>query len=355
MTGHESRFARIDVRQWARACALGMNAALAFVCLNLGRMGKTTTTKWGATGIATHVGMSKAQARQALQALEAEGLVRSIRDGLRSIVDSGAGIFAWVPQSVVFGVEGNRVPPMELLREYADPMLLRLFVDMYERHDLPGVGGLPPCVLHERWDKHVLFRSPAWHVVAFTSNHSLHTPLSPDDDLIRPHVVRAGASGTDNYDAWWCRCKDLRATGLLTRVLRLAESADADAATAITFWPAEWQGHDTPEEARVGTAAEAVVQAMLRKNHDAWNDVRALQATGTVVLLPLPAHMVPQATLQTVYRLRYRPHTKETQAWYAWLSHQADVWTQAFHDVEVQWGDSISAAEERERREAGRI
>src|SRR5205814_9246735 len=60
----------------------------------------------------------------------------------------------WLPNAIVDGAADEK-PPLLLLRQMQDVRRLRLFVAMYDSHDLPNDGGISRSVL---WQEHTVIK-----------------------------------------------------------------------------------------------------------------------------------------------------------------------------------------------------
>src|SRR3954447_10317824 len=69
------RIFAVDRRAWARACDLGMPAAVSYLVLACGTGGDQRTTGWSVDAITRHTGIGRPRAKKAVQALRDHGLV----------------------------------------------------------------------------------------------------------------------------------------------------------------------------------------------------------------------------------------------------------------------------------------
>jgi len=76
-------FFAIDRRVWAKACSLGMSAAVSYLVLARGTGGDNRTTSWSVNAIESHTGIGRPRAQKALKTLEGAGLVRIVKGGSR--------------------------------------------------------------------------------------------------------------------------------------------------------------------------------------------------------------------------------------------------------------------------------
>ena len=342
------RFFRVDMRCWAQACELGLDAALAYLAFNAGRRGRQPTTLWGRTALCNHLGLSRSHARLAMQRLEQAGLVVPAADQklVRRVVESKAPDHAYLPQSLVLGAVGERTP-LTLLREAGDELLLRLFVELYQHHELLDEDGLPLRIAHQRWEKSVVSRSDSWCVVAFMRTQvQVGTQLTPNDPLLLPHAHERDRPGHDRREPFLERLTTLSShLGLLVPVPRLTETDDVDSTIAFSVWPAFWRREEDGPDVRIGIAAQATAQQLIDASDEASAKVEALRREGDVVILPVPAHMVARCALWTGFRMRYRPHTKATSAWRRDQEATATAWELRFAELSRFWSSrAIGAA-----------
>lgn len=336
MSGHAARFFRVDLRQWPAVCDLGLHAALVYLGLSAGRIGKTPNTQWGALALSTRLGLPCARVRDALRHLERAGLVLPVSALMRRVVESDAPEYAWRPQSAVLGA-GEERTPLQLLRETGDALLVRLFVELYGRHELPDDNGLSLRTLSRTYSKQVICARAPWTVIAYTEPGNLTTHLGAGDPLIGPHLRPAAKRGQKPvWDDWWTRCNHLLRLGLLQQVPRLMETDDPDAAQACSLWPPHYGPHDVAAEVRVGRAAQEAAHALM--DDEAWGRLMN-GAEHTTILVAVPTHM-QHATLLTGFRLRYRPQTAQTAVWWASLHALADTWEARYGEVIAQWTDN---------------
>jgi len=70
-------------------------------------------------------------------------------------------------------------------------------------------------------------------------------------------------------------------------------------------------GNGEADERAITTSAQTAAETLLTPGQIEWAQARGLH------LLPAPAHQLPNVQLVGIARLRYRPHTKATAAWFA--------------------------------------
>src|SRR4051812_43280570 len=76
-------FFAVDRRAWARACSLGINAAVAYLMLARGTGADNRTSTWSVQSIEKYTSVSRGRAQEALKVLQRAGLVQELRAGTR--------------------------------------------------------------------------------------------------------------------------------------------------------------------------------------------------------------------------------------------------------------------------------
>lgn len=306
-----ARFFACALASVLKACDLGLHEAVTLLLLTSGRRGRGLTTRWGVHAVETYGGLSRRQARRAIQSLEAAELLSPPTGTTRTLVDL-PGPTLWMPQTFVHGV-ADEPSPLVRLRETGDVLTLRLAVHLYDRHLVePEDNGLPPTLYRQAWTKTTLRTYRDWQVCAFQEEQVYTNAV--DDVLVAPFITVT--KGKRDLSGYWDRMRLLRQIGLLRPVLRLMESDDPDAVEVHSLAPSYIVA--TPDldlEVEVAAAAERVAWALLEADEDAYSRYRDMACDRTV-LLPVKAHM-RSAALVTGYRLAYRPHTAHTAKWLA--------------------------------------
>jgi hypothetical protein len=129
-------FFAIALDRWHDACALGMNAAVAYLVLARGSARDNVSTAWSVNAIETYTGISRGRARQAVERLVDGGLVRKVSEGLHpryKLVGVSTARskkkkledLVWLPNALVTSAAGE-VAPVERVRQTQDVMVLRL-------------------------------------------------------------------------------------------------------------------------------------------------------------------------------------------------------------------------------------
>ena len=111
---------------------------------------------------------------------------------------------------------------------------------------------------------------------------------------------------------------------------------DGDDAEAEIIHPYGINGGAPAERELAGTAHKAAVGMVTERQ------LERAELEGYPDLVPLRKH-IAQATLVEIFRLRYRPHTKATGAWYAQMKESTTEWL-ARYEAMIRDRDSRQSA-----------
>lgn len=290
----QGKFFAIGQPQWDAVCKLNINAATALLVLASGTGRDNRTTSWSAKAVETRAGIGWRRANDAIALLVASKIVTLAKKGNRprykiEMPDDPAKLI-WLPSELVTGA-GAEIPPVARLKQSRDLDLLATFVALYAHHDLTGEGGLPRNLVCAVYDREQLathgqfvffgFRyktGTAWHSGPFEKYRS--------DPKEKSRV--------------WDHIGLLTKLGLLECIAYLAESADADADLI----------HALSGDSYAQAAAEAAQMSV------ACKDYLVHKSENFDFSIPVFSHMT-NAAVVGVYRLRYRPKTTKTAAWFA--------------------------------------
>jgi len=273
----KGNFFAINKPEFAQACELGLNPAVAYLVLACGTGRDNIRTRWSCDSINRYTGMSWIRARDAVRRLETVGIAALnkplVRRGrplrlLRTCLDAQA---IWLPKEIVVG-DGTEARPLQTIRETGELGLLSCLIDLYAEQELLGDGGIPRSILRTTYDTRWIADLDEYRLLAL--------------ELDRPQRERERRLPENCVDR-------LLKMKLLELVPHLAES-DAVEAELV---------HALAGDAHADAAADA---AMSFTKALAFEDpVRIRQHE---YVLAAPRHM-QRATVVGIYRLRYRPMT----------------------------------------------
>lgn len=296
---NKGSFFAIGKPQWAKACELGIRPASALLVLCCGTGRDNSTTQWSCEAVYKHTGMTWRRANDAIGLLEVSGLVSTQKGGarpVRKVTLPENGELIWLPNELVVGA-GKEVPPVARLRQTDELDLLRLLIELYGEQELAGDGGLPRKMLRGEFEKERICGWGQFEVYGFKFKVSTAFSKGP--------FARYWDKGVSKNLAWE-RLGALQKMGLLEAVYYLAESDDVESELIHALGGDEYGGD------------AAIAAAELASNLPGGFKYEAERFD---YVLPVLNHMT-KAAVVGVYRLRYRPKTSRTAAWFA--RHVAD-------------------------------
>ena len=329
-------FFSIDRGAFRCAAVGGLNSAIANLILARGTGPDNVTTQWSVNAIEQRTGISRPNADKAVKDLLARGIWKKTRDGLHPIYEAVPGnqvpggpftaeeqavitairdgqpvynskatiealkargivetvsteerrgrrwhnsksfelvadeitalsepLAVWLPNALIDGA-ANEVPSIELIRQTRNLPALRLLVELYAAQFLPHYGGVPRDLLKVVFNRTKVGEQGPFVVWGFRSDH-----ITAASELYAPFKT-------------------------------VGEKGDGSLRN----------GSMTASERELALAAKSAAQAMITEGQLNWAEQEGYH------LVPVRRHIVNAAGAE-VYRLKYRPHTKATAAWYA--------------------------------------
>jgi hypothetical protein len=353
-------FFAIDRGAFRCAAVGGLNAAVAHLVMARGTGPDNRTTQWSVHSIEQRTGISRPNAAKAVKDLLDRGIWQKIRDGRHPIYEAvcgdqiPGGPFTADEQAAIAAVgEGNpvpydsktaleslkargiirecngrrggrsfeldtaaiadgaaeEVPPIELIRQTRSLPALRLLIELYAVQFLPNYGGVPRELLKVVFERAKIGEQGPFVVWGFRVKH-----MTADRGLARPFLTGQITTRDDDtrldagWDAaFWPGIHTLTDLGLVERVGMLLDGDDAE---AEIIHPYAMRGGE-PAERELAHAAHCAALPLVTDGQRDW-----AEQNGYKWLIPVQRH-IGNATLIEVYRLKYRPHTSATAAWYA--------------------------------------
>jgi len=212
----------------------------------------------------------------------------------------------WLPNALIDGAS-DEVPPVELIRQTRSLAALRLLIELYAVQFLPNYGGVPRELLKVVFERAKVGEQGPFVVWGFRPKHMI-TGLG----LARPFLTGEISTRDDGarLDAGWDASffpavQILTDLGLVEKVGMLLDGSDNE---AEIIHPYAIRGGE-PAERELAATAELAAQTMLTEGQLTWSQDEGYH------LVPVRKHIANAAVVE-VFRLRYRPHTKATSAWY---------------------------------------
>jgi hypothetical protein len=200
------------------------------------------------------------------------------------------------------------VTPIALLRQMQDIRKLKLFVALYECQDLPTAGGVNHTLLYQTHNISKVSQRGSLTIWGFDGDAD-HTTTTSGPTLRDPFV--AGLTAEPRKAAmedFWEALRVFQVCGLITFIPHIFESNKPDA-LILHAYPVTDIGCE-PWEREVSAAAHVAGMACIPAGQQEW----AAQLGRH--LLPLHSSLTDPSVIG-IARLRYRPKTKRTGAWFA--------------------------------------
>jgi hypothetical protein len=400
------RFFAIDAQTWPKVCVLGMPAAVSYLVLACGSGGDQTTTRWSVDAITRHTGIGRPRAKKAVDALVKTGLIRIDRAGTRpqySIIhahqqretvpdltseeqriygiisqgnnavpkigrhdnvwkygkpyeaalsltrkgflkDLGGHRFTlaeqgtvpegpeliWLPCSLVDS-EGKNLTPVEQIRQSNNVRVLRLFIDLYHSHDLInglGIEWRPPTGLRHKYER-IKLGQMGEHVVWGFKPLTSHVYFAAR--FCAPHVDHAKTE--HQAQAFFDALQVLTDLHLVDVIPHLVDNYSEH---GEEMWPIPMKGEGEECERLVGLTAAKLANLMLTTGQIDWANSQGIE-----MACPVKKHM---ADVQAVgiYRLRHRPHTEATKAWFSELNEQCSALAERFNELIAEFDSNAT-------------
>lgn len=250
--------------------------------------------------------------RTIARGLVKKGMAREPITNLFEISDSALAAaepdWIWLPNAIVTGAAGE-TPPVELVRQTQDAMTLRLLIDLYHAQNLREDGGIGRQLMRRQYERVKLGQHAQFTVWGFRYQGESASWSGPTRCHYRAKLTdQEKAAGANPGVDFFRRQGQLVRLGLIEWVPHLVEG---DGPEAEIIHPLG-TGTTTSVEDRLGRAAAEAAAEMLTEGQLVRAEVQDLH------LVPVPHH-VANVQLIGIARLRYRPRTRMTAAWWAGL------------------------------------
>jgi hypothetical protein len=390
-------FFSIDRGAFRCAAVGGLNSAIAYLVMARGTGPDNRTTQWSVNAIEKYTGISRPNAKKAVQDLLDRGswkkmregnhptyeavpgneipggpftatekaVITAIRNGNRpsdqavvealkargivrectkqrayeldetAIAEWSEPFAIWLPNALIDGA-GDEVPPIELVRQTRSLPVLRLLIELYSEQFLPSFGGVPREMLKHEFDRlHVGERGP-FVIWGFKKKH-LRTSLKLGRPFFTGKIITRD-DGTRLDEGWdtsfWPAVHLLETLGLIDAVGMLLDGDDPE---AEIIHPYGLNGGE-PAERELASTAHAAAAAMVTEDQ-----LRRAELEEHYDLVPVRRH-IANATMVEIFRLRYRPHTTATAAWYAQMKESTAEWLARYEAMIKDRANRQSAA-----------
>jgi hypothetical protein len=243
-------------------------------------------------------------------------------------------IAIWLPNTLIDGA-GAEVSPIELIRQTRNLSALRLLVELYEVQFLPDFGGISREMLRREFERlHVGERGP------FVVWGFRRKPLTASYSLARPYFTgQITKQDGKSWDAGWGEVffpafHTLEDLGLIVPVGMLLDGDDPE---AEIIHPYGINGGEQAEWDLAHAAHQAAVAMVTDKQ------LQRAELEGYTHLIPVRKHVANTALVE-IFRLRYRPHTTATAAWYGKMKESTAEWLARYEEIVRKRGSRQAAA-----------
>jgi hypothetical protein len=250
----------------------------------------------------TRLAIRWSTAKEAITRLRDAKLIKCVKASPRTrprYTLAKKGELIWLPNTLDDGV-GNETAPLTKLRQTQDPMVSRLLVELYGEQNLREDGGISPKVTWQTYERERVAERGTYVVWEF----SFPKQWVSWGEITRPHWH----GGEDPGKGFFRRFGHLQRLGLVEWIPYLFEGPNGEPLHALRA------AGDAVEHELYCACTEAAERCLVE-----WQEGGVRRRSPDVVV-PVAAH-IDQVTLVGIARLRYRPHTRLTSAW--WADHNA--------------------------------
>jgi len=236
----------------------------------------------------------------------------------------------WLPNEIVQGTDVGEPEPVRLLRARNDIWALRLFIDLYQAHNLSADGGISRGVLIGKYNRKRLGQRGRHLIWGFSRNGS---SAWFTDGITRCHETRP-RNGDGNHPIW-DSIAVLTSLGLLYSVPHVIENEDSSCEIIHAFGT---NANAEPMELELGKAAQEAGEYMLGEEL-----TTTYESHGIEHLAPI-FDSYPNVQLAGVYRLRYRPKTSMTADWMRRLWNDHREWVPVYRRLADRNENAVAPA-----------
>ena len=241
----------------------------------------------------------------------------------------------WLPNAIIDGA-ARETAPVELARQTQTAATLRLLIDLYYGHNLSSDGGINWRSIRQSFIRRRVGQQGPFVVHGFEPGT---TEVFPNSHFVRPYTTGEFETAADSgrrpdrgWPSFWNSWNQLVSLGLVEFVRHLVE-ADNDTADIIHPYAV---GNGEAPERQVAEAAHAAGEAMVTERQRAWAEAHGLH------LAPVRAH-ITEVQMVGIARLRYRPRTSATAAWFARMGEWNELAARYYEAADAARGKAVLA------------
>lgn len=326
------KFFAVDKNQWADACSWGIQAAAAYLIMACGTGKDHKSTKWSARSVNKYTGLPFLPARNAIESLVKSTLVKQSKGGARPEYEirlSAEPKLIWLPNTIITGVRRGKPSPVKQLLMSSNVQALQLFIDLYSFQDLENESGVSASVLWKEYKGEKDFDYAEYSVWNFTQENA----RTGNAQLASPYLDKKNKK--EAWKPFWEALQIIEDLHLIEWVPQLFSGEGGVHMHAYGTGRLDTKELTELMENKIGRAAYLAAAAMraaffMRQKETTRSGVLSVlkQAeseilqSGSLCLdypeIPILRH-IKAPVMRAVARLKFRPHTKPTRAWFSKL------------------------------------
>jgi hypothetical protein len=325
-------FFAIDRRAWHYVCGLGgINPAVAYLVQAWGTGRDNRTTSYSTNAIEKYTPIARSRAKAAVARLVDAGATRITKAGSRpryyiTPAHEIAGCRArrhpepqwiWLPNELVTSTGAvGEIPPVALVHNSGDPMLLRMLVDLYDAQNLVDDAGVSfRKEVWQRYSRVEIGRYAEFIIYGFLfTDEWCKTEGSVGACHLRDLTRKEQAAGEKAGRDFWRRLTRLVALGLVEWVPHLVTNASDEAEIIHPY---------TDELGKL--AHDAAMNALTA--------AQRLRATTQGHRLAPVRDRHTDAQMVGILRMRYRTKSSLTAAWIAMDQERREAYVVIYEEL----------------------
>jgi len=345
-----------------RAIKLGLNPALAYLVLARGTNHANCVTPWSVNAIENYTGMSRHNARAAIESLITNSLIHRIRGGTRPQYEFELGLSLksafslkdldmleearnflyedcgtpdvltaehaadrivqdrmWLPNTLIDSAAGE-FSPIALMSQARNEQVLHLFVHLYFLHQLEGCSGVPFNALCRKYSASKFAERAEFLIWEFNEEQIEYDPSAFRNVLGFENSIKPEAN-----TALFGALGQLLELGLLQEVTYLINGKGREAEILHAVHGGE------PIEQDLADVLQTVASHVLPE----FGEGECFSSSASFCI-PVLRHL-RNIELIAGFRLMYRPHTTATGAWWNKTQERCQKWKASYLKLEERF------------------
>ena len=221
-------FFAVELGMLHKIADMGLNEACLYLIYCCGSGKDNSTTKWSVNALTKYTRISVRRGKKAAEQLNELEYITVLKSGKHPkfrINHNRDNEQVWLPNQFVTGANGE-IPPLELLRQTGDPMILKLLIDLYARCNIAEDGGVQTNLCYGRYERKKIADHKQYIVWGFSNDGVV---CYPNHREIYIHLTE----DEQNSQALFDRIQILKDLGLIYSVPTLFDSDGGEPITPI--------------------------------------------------------------------------------------------------------------------------